>query len=123
MFSKLSNNKGSTLVETLVVITISFVAVYAMTIFNTSLARHEVDTQEHMKLNAAIDNEIANLYNSNEEWRLKDGKIYSIESKGKETVLSTSYELTEHNTDKLTLEFNRGDYSKTYEIERSTYYE
>lgn len=123
MINKIGNDKGFTIVETLVVIVISFVTISSLATFNISLARHKVDIHEHMELNAAIDNKITDLYNS-ADWSSKVSTGEPIDSGGKETILITSYELVdEYNTEKLSLEFSRGAYSKKYEIERSTYYE
>lgn len=117
---KINNKKGVTLVETLVIIIISFVIITTVNSFTISLSRHKVDIRKHMEFNINVDNKIAELYNI-DNWELLNSSAEIITTNNGDISLSIEYDSTNYKTDKLILSFTLDEYNKKYEIERSVY--
>lgn len=121
--SKLKDNKGMTLVETLAVIVITFITIYTVNSFNVTLANHKKTISRHTSLNRSVESEISDFY-SKKDWESLDLYQYTAKHGDEEILVKVDYNLTGHNTDKLVVNFtlNNG-YSKEYSIERSIYHE
>lgn len=122
MLKKL-DNKGMTFVETIVVVIITFIAIYTINSFNVTLANHKETISKYISLNQTVEGEISQIY-SEANWESLDNKEYTVNDNNENIVVNVSYKLTSHSTDKLVVGFTLDNgYNKAYNIERSIYHE
>lgn len=115
----MKNHKGMATLELIFVVIVLGVLVIMISGFREHLSNHEADMIKQEILYSNIDTELTNIYSS--EWDYQD-KIIETRA-GDIYVITNDKGKSEYGTEILEVTFQFDNFEKTYEVERSEYYE